>query len=103
MTESVCIHGFKPDLNNHDASLPLNILCQFTNVVISCLIYVYYVHSRCRVTFLFPEDGYSIPESYEVKNLIYTMFIFTLVLGFIIKLRFPKNTSVCDVKKNIPE
>ena len=27
VTESVCIHRFKPDLNNYDASLPLNILC----------------------------------------------------------------------------
>ena len=27
VTESVCIHRFKPDLNNHDASLPLNIFC----------------------------------------------------------------------------
>ena len=31
VTESVCIHRFKPDLNNHDASLPLNILCKLTN------------------------------------------------------------------------
>ena len=30
-----------------------------------------------------PEDGYSMPESQEVNNLIYAMFIFALVLGFI--------------------
>ena len=46
---------------------------------------------------LVPEDGYSMPESWEVNNSNYTMFIFALVLGFIIKLRFPKNTSVRDV------
>ena len=66
-------------------------------VVCSCLIYVVYVYFICRLTFLFPEDGYSMPESWELNNLIFTMFISALVLGFIIKLSFPKNTSVRDV------
>ena len=45
----------------------------------------------------FPEDGRSTPKSYEVNILIFTLFVFALVLDFIIKLRFPRSTSVRDV------
>ena len=37
------------------------------------------------------------PKSQEVTTLVFTMFIFALVMGFIIKQTFPKNTNVRDV------